>query len=51
MLRVLQTYETGEATDDKPWIEHIAVTANSASGCKVNLHAASMTSKNSMTKM
>ncbi|KAL8784048.1 MAG: hypothetical protein Q9195_009198 [Heterodermia aff. obscurata] len=41
MLRMLQTYERIEAIDDKPWVENIAVTANSASGCKVYLHAAS----------
>ena len=41
MLRILQTYEIPEAIDDKPRVDNIAITANSASGCKVYLQAAS----------
>ena len=40
MLRLLQIYETIEAIDDKPWVENLGITMNSASGCKVRLHAA-----------
>ena len=51
MLRMLQTYETIEAIDDKPWVENIALTANSASGCKVYLHAASVAQKSTTKSM
>ena len=40
VLRLLQIYETIEAIDDKPWVENLGITMNSASGCKVRLHAA-----------
>ena len=41
MLRLLQLYERIEAEDDRPWVESIAVTASSATGCKVYLHPTS----------
>lgn len=33
MLRILQIYETVEAIHDKPWVENLGITMNSASGC------------------